>query len=240
MVNDFGAEPSRPASSLWAGVNAFAGAIRPLIGGLLVDAAGWRTIFLINLPVGLAAAWLAWRFVPESRDHRGGAQPDWLGALLGAVSLGLCTWVLTAAAKPGADEVRPIGSAVVGFALLPAFAFVEFKRGEDALVPLYLRVGARCQLLARSAAATLVVALGMAVCVAPLTTTVMNSVNAGHVGAASGFNSAAARLGGLIATALWGSCSPSKGLAPPWSQAPTWPRSSARAWRRLRVRAHCC
>jgi predicted MFS family arabinose efflux permease len=52
--------------------------------------------------------------------------------------------------------------------------------------------------------ATLVVALGMAVCVAPLTTTVMSSVDADHVGAASGFNSAVARMGGLIATALLG------------------------------------
>jgi predicted MFS family arabinose efflux permease len=52
--------------------------------------------------------------------------------------------------------------------------------------------------------ATLVVALGMAVCVAPLTTTVMSSVDPDHVGAASGFNSAVARMGGLIATALLG------------------------------------
>jgi hypothetical protein len=44
----------------------------------------------------------------------------------------------------------------------------------------------------------------MAICVAPLTTTVIGSVDADHVGAASGFNSAVARIGGLIATALLG------------------------------------
>lgn len=52
--------------------------------------------------------------------------------------------------------------------------------------------------------ATLLVATGMALCVAPLTTTVIASVDEDHVGAASGFNSAVARIGGLVATALLG------------------------------------
>jgi predicted MFS family arabinose efflux permease len=70
---------------------------------------------------------------------------------------------------------------------------------------LYLRVGvSEASYWREVLPATLVVALGMAVCVAPLTTTVMSSVDADHVGAASGFNSAIARLGGLIATALLG------------------------------------
>lgn len=51
---------------------------------------------------------------------------------------------------------------------------------------------------------TMLVALGMCACVAPLTTAVMASVDSDHVGAASGFNSAVARLSGLIATVLLG------------------------------------
>jgi EmrB/QacA subfamily drug resistance transporter len=51
---------------------------------------------------------------------------------------------------------------------------------------------------------TLLVALGMGVCVAPLTTSVMASVDTDHVGVASGFNSAVARIAGMVATALIG------------------------------------
>ena len=52
--------------------------------------------------------------------------------------------------------------------------------------------------------ATVLVALGMGACVAPLTTSVMASVDIRHVGVASGFNSALARIAGLVATALLG------------------------------------
>jgi hypothetical protein len=53
--------------------------------------------------------------------------------------------------------------------------------------------------------AILVIALGTAGAVAPLTTAVLTSVDAQHTGSASGFNSAVARTGGLVATALLGS-----------------------------------
>lgn len=61
--------------------------------------------------------------------------------------------------------------------------------------------------------ALLVVAIGMAGAVAPLTTAVMASVDARHVGTANGFNSAIARTGGLIATALLGSVLAAEGEA---------------------------
>jgi hypothetical protein len=70
---------------------------------------------------------------------------------------------------------------------------------------LYARVGtAGVQYWADIFPPTLIVSLGMGVCVAPLTTSVMTSVDADHVGTASGFNSAVARVAGLIATALLG------------------------------------
>jgi EmrB/QacA subfamily drug resistance transporter len=61
--------------------------------------------------------------------------------------------------------------------------------------------------------AVLVIAIGMAGAVAPLTTAVMASVDGDHVGTANGFNSAVARTGGLIATALLGAVLAARGEA---------------------------
>ena len=70
---------------------------------------------------------------------------------------------------------------------------------------LFLRVDAQALRYWRDIfPAIAIVAIGMAVCVAPLTTSVIGAVDTEHVGVASGFNSAVARIGGLIATALLG------------------------------------
>ena len=67
---------------------------------------------------------------------------------------------------------------------------------------LALRISADESYWAATLPAMLVISLGMAGAVAPLTTAVLGSVDAQHSGVASGFNSAVARTGGLIATAL--------------------------------------
>jgi predicted MFS family arabinose efflux permease len=70
---------------------------------------------------------------------------------------------------------------------------------------LTLRISAQADYWTEVLPAILIIAIGMSGAVAPLTTAVLNSVDARHTGSASGFNSAVARTGGLIATALLGS-----------------------------------
>lgn len=289
----FTGEARGRAIGIWAAVGALAGAVGPLIGGWLVDTSGWRTIFLLNLPVAAASGYLAWKFVPESKDRREAAPLDWTGAILATLALGSLTWALTSASESAGNSTLLWIAAAIGAALLAAFLFVEAKRGDRAIMPFALfatptfvgltlltfflyaslgglfvllpylliqvgdysavaagaamlplpavigvasplmgrvtaRLGGRLPLAIGSVIvavglamylrvdadaidywvdilpATLLVAIGMGVSVAPLTSTVMSSVNADHVGAASGFNSAVARIGGLIATALLG------------------------------------
>jgi EmrB/QacA subfamily drug resistance transporter len=78
---------------------------------------------------------------------------------------------------------------------------------------LALRIGERARYWFEVLPAILVMAVGLSGAVAPLTTAILSSVSAAHTGAASGFNSAVARSGGLIATALLGTVLASRGPA---------------------------
>ena len=51
---------------MWAAGASFSITAGPLVGGALIAAVGWRSIFLINLPIGLIGLWLTWRYVSET------------------------------------------------------------------------------------------------------------------------------------------------------------------------------
>src|SRR3546814_20039386 len=58
------------AIGIWGAVAGVSMALGPLAGGALTQGAGWHSIFWINIPIGLAAIFLAMRYVPESRAPR--------------------------------------------------------------------------------------------------------------------------------------------------------------------------
>ena len=71
IVNTFtDARERARAIGIWGGVFGVSMAAGPLLGGVLVETVGWRSIFWVNVPVGLAALALTARFVPESRAER--------------------------------------------------------------------------------------------------------------------------------------------------------------------------
>ena len=296
----FEGEKRGRAVGIWAAAGAAAAAVAPLIGGWLVDNAGWPSIFYINLPLALGAIFLALRFVPESREP-GSGRTDYAGALLVTGGLGGLTYALTLWSAEGGVSTQAAFAGIAGVVLLAAFLWVERARRNRAMMPLAL-FGDRCfaglNLLtfllygAFSAAmllvpyvlisgggyspiqagmallplpilmtalsptmgslavkmgprlpltigplvvaaglvltqliepdsdywtatfpAILIMALGMTIAVAPLTSSVLGSVEEQHVAMASGFNSAVARTGGLIATALLGAVLASEGEA---------------------------
>ncbi|MFB8088187.1 MFS transporter [Streptomyces sp. NPDC055992] len=88
------------AIGVWGGVVGISMAAGPVVGGGLVDSVGWRSIFWVNLPVGIAALLLTWRYVPESRARRA-RRPDPLGQFLVITLLGSLTYAIIEAPQKG-------------------------------------------------------------------------------------------------------------------------------------------
>jgi len=124
------------AIGIWASCNGMALAVGPTIGGLLVDAAGWRSIFALVVPVSALAMVLALKCIPESGDSKG-RQPDPVGQALAIVALGALTFV--AIEGPHWGWTRPIILALTACFAVSGVLFVYCERGKaGALVPLDL------------------------------------------------------------------------------------------------------
>lgn len=122
------------AIGAWSGLGGIAGAIGPLVGGLVVQAWSWRLAFLINVPLALLCVWLTKRFVPESCDQQLTGRPDFAGSVLGAIGLAGVTAALVEGPARGMADPLVVVSAVLGVAGLVAFVMVQ-RRARDPLVP---------------------------------------------------------------------------------------------------------
>jgi EmrB/QacA subfamily drug resistance transporter len=125
------------AIGIWAAVGAIAGAVGPVLGGWLVDLGSWRSIFLINVPLALAAIVLALRFVPA--DSSGSGQPlDLVGGLLASLGLGGLTSGLTIGSGRTGWTALAVMYLLIGVLLLTLFVVLEKRRGDRAMMPLAL------------------------------------------------------------------------------------------------------
>ncbi|MFF2525467.1 MFS transporter [Streptomyces liangshanensis] len=116
------------AIGAWGAVVGISLALGPIIGGLLVDTISWRAIFWLNIPIGITALILTWRYVPESRAPKA-RRPDPVGQLLVIGVLATLTYAIIEAPKSGwtSPEILPFA----GFSILSLIALILYEPRRD-------------------------------------------------------------------------------------------------------------
>jgi EmrB/QacA subfamily drug resistance transporter len=116
------------AIGIWGGVVGISLALGPVLGGALVEIS-WRAIFLVNIPVGLAAIALTARFVPESRAPHA-RRVDPVGQGLVILMLASLTYAIIEGPGAGWTSARIVGLFVVAVAALVGLLLYEPRRHE--------------------------------------------------------------------------------------------------------------
>ena len=108
----------------------------PIIGGLIIEAADWRWIFFVNIPIGIVGTITAIRFIPNTKPA-GGQRFDWVGAGLFFVALFSLLVGLTAGQEVGFLGPIVLGSFAISAAAFALFVAVE-RRVEEPMLDLSL------------------------------------------------------------------------------------------------------
>ncbi len=112
------APPERRAAAIgvWGAAGSLAAAAGPALGGVLVDSLGWRSVFLVNLPIAALIAMVALRDVP-ALPGSAGRRPDAAGTVALAVGIGAAVGALTQSEAWGWADARTLGLLAAGIAL---------------------------------------------------------------------------------------------------------------------------
>jgi EmrB/QacA subfamily drug resistance transporter len=109
------------AIALWGAAGALAAALGPTIGGLFVEAWGWRSVFVVNVPIGIATAILGPRLLDESREAKGSPLPDLVGTAAVTIGVVLLALGIVQSDEWGWRDPRTAGAVAAGLVLVGAF-----------------------------------------------------------------------------------------------------------------------
>ncbi|MFI7277641.1 MFS transporter [Streptomyces sp. NPDC049879] len=128
------------AFAVWGTAGGSGMILGSLLGGVLSEAFGWTAVFYVNVPLAAAAVLLTPPLVPADAARTTGRRFDLAGALTSTGGITLVVLTLVQGPVSGWGDPAVVGAAVLGAALLAAFALVE-ARGADPLLPLGLLRG---------------------------------------------------------------------------------------------------
>ena len=123
------------AGGLILGVAGLGNAVGPLLGGVLTDELSWRWVFFLNLPVTMFAIWVTVRQVTESEIDAAERHIDYVGMSVLSVGVVAILLALDQGTDAGFTDPAILGLFALGVVSLGAFAPIERRQGEGALVP---------------------------------------------------------------------------------------------------------
>jgi EmrB/QacA subfamily drug resistance transporter len=129
LAQEFHGRERGTAFGIWGATIAASAAIGPLLGGALTEGLGWSSIFYINVPIGLVAAWLTMTRLGESRDPEAG-KIDWLGTGTFTAALFLLMLALIRGNTVGWGTAEIIGMFAGAAVLLLAFVIAELVQEQ--------------------------------------------------------------------------------------------------------------
>ncbi|MCC6792691.1 MAG: MFS transporter, partial [Thermomicrobiales bacterium] len=131
----FPPEERGKAVGIWGAISVSGIALGPVVGGVLVEYASWHWVFLINVPIGFLAFFVASAVVRETRDESGTVATDVTGTVLVTAAIAALTWGLIEAGNRGWGDslilAALVGAAVIGL----VFIYIESKMDRP-MVPL--------------------------------------------------------------------------------------------------------
>jgi EmrB/QacA subfamily drug resistance transporter len=128
-----GAERNK-ALGVWGAVAGAGGAAGVLLGGILTSGLGWEWVLFVNVPIGLAAAFMAPRILLESHAREEGASFDLPGAITVTAGLSLLVYALVDTVNAGWGSTATLAKLAGAAVLLVAFLFIE-RREAHPLMP---------------------------------------------------------------------------------------------------------
>jgi EmrB/QacA subfamily drug resistance transporter len=123
------------AIGLWAAMNGAGGAAGTFLGGLITELISWRWILLINPPIGIATAVIAWAVVKDRRRGPSDRNFDVAGAVTLTLGQMVLVYGVVQAGLRGLSAPLSFGPILVGLALLVVFNVIEVRFASEPLIP---------------------------------------------------------------------------------------------------------
>ncbi len=136
ITSSFPAGPQlHRAIGTWAAMNGLGGAAGVLLGGVITEVLSWRWVLLINPPIGLAVALMAYMVVADRRRAKAGASFDLAGALTLTIGQMVLVFGVVEAGLSGWDTFAALGPIAGGVILLGVFGAIESRLASAPLIP---------------------------------------------------------------------------------------------------------